>query len=171
VRKITKEFVKKVIEERKWKEEHAHLQRDLETYLSWLPYYKKRKDGGTTENPRCWGQEVVLFNATVFVDSPFNMVHQGDITVDTLIGIRKRLGKHSVYIFSEHNFHKPICGPWDLTALKPTGMAKPFGKKEIHLDFADIIIKPPGKCIITSTRVNPDKCKAAGFKVEVNLRW
>jgi hypothetical protein len=111
---------------------------ELEEFLKNEPYYKILEGGKTTE--QCNG-DVVLFNATVFVDGQFNMLHQGDIEIGTLRVICRLIGKHKVYIFAESNEHKPMCGSFDLTALRPgAGMAKPFGKAEIPLEFADIIV-------------------------------
>jgi hypothetical protein len=167
VEKITEEFVEKILIERRQLESSASSINDLELYLHALPYYKPRPEGGTTEQ-KPWSRDIVLHNATVFVDNPYNMCHQGDITVETLRDIRERIGKHKVYIFWEHNPHKPLCGPFDLTALNPTaGMARPFGKSMIILEMADIILE--GKeCTINNEWVGLKKnCERAGFKVYI----
>ena len=171
---ITAEFVEKVFEERKRLERTAHLIDDLESYLRALPYYKPRPEGGTTEE-KPWTRDIILHNATVFVDSPFNMCHQGDITVGTLRGIRKRIKDHKVFIFWEHNPYKPMCGPFDLTALNPNaGMAKPFGRAPVPLEVTDIILEGD-KCIINNIDFAGKKanCERAGFKVEIvnNLNY
>jgi len=163
---ITADFVEKVFEEKRRMEENAHLFDDLELFLRALPYYKKIPEGGTTEE-KPWIRDIVLHNATVFVDSPYNMCHQGDITVATLKGIRERIGDHKVFIFWEHNPHKPICGPFDLTALRPNaGMARPFGDKKI-LEMADIILEGE-ECIIKDPFLKKN-CERAGFKVHTRI--
>ena len=165
--KITPDFVERVFEERKKLEENAHLIDDLELFLRALPYYKKRPEGGTTEE-KPWTRDIILHNATVFVDSAYNMCHQGDITVETLRGIKKRIGSHKVFIFWEHNPYKPVCAPFDLTALRPNaGMARPFGDKKIILEMADIILEGE-ECIVKEPFLK-ENCERAGFKVHVRI--
>ena len=149
------------------KEKSAHLIEDLEEYLQALPYYKPRPEGGTTEE-KPWSKEIILHNVTVFVDSPYNMCHQGDITVDTLQGIRKRIKNHRVFLFWEHNPYKPICGPFDATALNPIAkMAKPFGNASVPLVMADIILRG-NECILNNELTAlKGKCELAGFKVHI----
>jgi len=140
---------------------------DLESFLRSLPYYKPRPEGGTTEE-KPWSEDIVLHNVTVFVDSQYNMCHQGDITVDVLRGIRKRIKGHRVFLFWEHNPYKPICGPCDLTALNPFAeMAKPFGKRDVPLEMADMILEGD-LCTINNYRLAglAEKVARAGFRVE-----
>jgi len=168
--RITAEFVEKVMKEREHEEKTANLRKDSEEYLRALPYYKPRPEGGTTEE-KPWTKDIILHNATIFVDSPYNMCHQGDITVETLKGIRERIKDHKVFIFWEHNPNKPICGPFDLTALNLRAqMAKPFGKASVTLEMADIILEGD-KCIINYRNLSglKENCERAGFNVEVNM--
>jgi hypothetical protein len=168
--KITPEDLERIMTERRIIEAAALEGKafpDLVQWLHALPYYKP--GNGKKEN-HTFHEDLVLFNATVFVDDPFTMPHQGDITTDTIRGIKSRLGQHTVYIFWEHNDCKPMCGPFDLTALNPmAGMAKPFGDRTIQLRMADIIIK--GDRAIINENVNDLPFKKAGFNVEQRLNY
>jgi len=167
--RITADLVERVFEERRRIEENAHLIDDLELYLRALPYYKQRPEGGTTEE-KPWTRDIILHNATVFVDSAYNMCHQGDVTVETLRGIKKRIGDHKVFIFWEHNRYKPICGPFDLTVLRQdAGIARPFGDEKMILEMADIVLEGE-ECIIKEPALKKN-CKRAGFKVSVRCEF
>src|SRR5271157_4369063 len=73
---------------------------DLKTWLEWLPYYKPG-DG----QPEChhFCKEIVIFNSTVRLDYGYHAHHQGDIAVETLKGIKERIGNSVVFIHWEHN--------------------------------------------------------------------
>jgi len=145
---------------------------DLELHLQGLPYYKPCPDGIETSRtrPSC-GTDTALHNATIFVDSPYNVPHQGDITIDTLREIKDRIGGHKVFIFAENNRNRPMSGPFDLTALRPmVGASRPWGKEKTKLENADIILED-ARCEIKEEFTNRAYCKEAGFKTKVKPYW
>jgi len=91
----------------------------------------------------------IMWNMTFFMDNKFEMVHQGDVNSGMLKGVRERIKGHNLYVFREHNPYKPICGPFDGTALRfDKGMAKPLGKENVPLYYADIVLKENGTAIL-----------------------
>jgi len=159
IRKITAEDVKRVMEMRKEEMVTNRTSPDLRKYLASHDWY--------VQNP-------LWFNMTFFVGSKYEMVHQGDMNLEMLRGIKQRIkqANENVYIFGEHNDYKPMCGPWDGTALRfDKGMAKPLGNEDIPLNRADIVLQPRGIATLNYDLWIPDACKKwleeAGWNVEL----
>lgn len=137
--KITKDDVRRILEEDEIKKREGMKSEDLEEWLSSHSWELRN----STDQP------TIMFNLTYFLDSEYNMVHQGDLNVEMLSGIRDRIGSHTVYIFKEHSEYRPMCGVLDGTALRPnSGLAKPLGNKAILLKYSDIVLDKTGEATL-----------------------
>jgi hypothetical protein len=153
--------------ERKLKREST----DLREYMDSFPW-ALRESGIDIGGPN---NLTILFNMTFFIGSKYDIGHQGDINLEMIGGIRERMeslkDEEKIYLFSEHNPEKPICGPFDGTSLPfNKGMARPFGKEDIPLDRADIILEQNGDATINYTFWKPESTgkylEDAGWNVE-----
>jgi hypothetical protein len=164
--RITASDVKKFMEMRKEEVKRNKTSPDLAKYLDSLDWELR--------NRRSSDDYAFLFNMTFFLGNQYEMVHQGDINSEVLKGIRKRISKikdKKLYIFREGSENLPICGPFDGTALRfDKGMAKPLGKENVGLEFADIVLESDGTATLNYDFLKPENVGKAlekvGWKVE-----
>jgi hypothetical protein len=134
---------------------------DLETYLQYLPHYKWG-DGMPECQHSC--DTSILLNATVYADYAYDWLHQGDISIDTLRGIRKRMGNHVVFIFWECNRHH-------LTFDRPYQAKATTEEEKAAFRRADIILVGD-RAIINTQAVLRKQLKKAGFKaITEHYEW
>jgi hypothetical protein len=126
---------------------------NLEMYLRCLPRYKK--GDGMSECRYCCAESVLL-NATVYLDYAYDPIHQGDITIDTLKGIRKRIGYHVVFIFWE-------CNRRHLPFERPYGQEATTEEEKAAFRWADLILVGD-RATINIQDVLKEKIQEVGFK-------